>query len=85
LACHAPTSRQEVAIHLRQRTAGDLMTLQPMSVRPDTSLLDVLQLLLEHRIKRLPVVDDKGRLVGLLGRASVLQALSRDLGAESTS
>ncbi len=61
------------------------MTLQPMSVRPDTSLLDVLQLLLEHRIKRLPVVDDKGRLVGLLGRASVLQALSRDLGAESTS
>ena len=42
------------------------MTLQPMSVRPDTSLLDVLQLLLEHRIKRLPVVDDEGRLVGLL-------------------
>ena len=66
LASRAPTSRQEGAIHLRQRTAGDLMTLQPMSVRPDTSLLDALQLLLEHRIKRLPVVDDEGRLVGLL-------------------
>ena len=42
-------------------------------------------MLLEHHIKRLPVVDDEGRLVGLLGRGGVLQALSRDLGAESAS
>ncbi|MBN1813876.1 MAG: DUF190 domain-containing protein, partial [Anaerolineae bacterium] len=85
LASRAPVSRQEGVIHMRQRTAGDLMTPQPVSVHPDTPLLDALQLLLEHRIKRLPVVDDEGRLVGLLGRGGVLQMLSRELGAETES
>jgi len=85
LASRVPASQQEGAIRLRQRTASELMTPQPVSVRPDTPLLDALQLLLEHRIKRLPVVDDEGRLVGLLGRGGVLQALSRELGPESSS
>ncbi|MBU0609461.1 MAG: DUF190 domain-containing protein [Armatimonadetes bacterium] len=85
LASRVPASQQEGAIRLRQRTAGDLMTPQPVSVHPDTPLLDALQLLLEHRIKRLPVVNDEGRLVGLLGRGGVLQVLSRELGDESIS
>jgi CBS domain-containing protein len=41
--------------------------------------LTALNLLLEHHIKRLPVVDDAGRLVGLLGRGGVLQVLGREL------
>jgi CBS-domain-containing membrane protein len=32
--------------------------------------------MLEHSIKRLPVLDAQGRLVGLIGRAGVLQALA---------
>ncbi|MBN1136904.1 MAG: CBS domain-containing protein [Anaerolineae bacterium] len=47
-------------------------------------LMAALQLLLEHRVKRLPVVDKQGRLVGLLGRGGVLQALSHELRNEST-
>jgi CBS domain-containing protein len=85
LASRVPASQQEEAIRLRQRTASELMTPQPVTVRPHTPLLDALQLLLEHRIKRLPVVDDEGRLVGLLGRGGVLQVLSREMGADSTS
>jgi CBS domain-containing protein len=46
---------------------------------PDTSLLTALNLLLEHHVKRLPVVDEAGRLVGLLGRGGVLQILGREL------
>jgi len=84
LASRAPVGEQQGVIRLQQRTAGDLMTPQPVRVQPDTPLLDALQLLLEHRIKRLPVVDEEGRLVGLLGRGGVLQVLSRELGADST-
>jgi CBS domain-containing protein len=32
---------------------------------------------LEHKIKRLPVVDANGRLVGLVGRGGILQALGQ--------
>jgi len=75
-------SRRPGAIRLRKRTAGELMTPQPVCVRPDTPLLAALQLLLQHRVKRLPVVDEEGRLVGLLGRGGVLQVLNRALGPE---
>ena len=43
---------------------------------PVTSLADALQLLLSHHIKRLPVVDAAGRLVGLVGRGGILQVMA---------
>ena len=55
------------------------MTRDPVTVQPQTPLLEALGLLLSHKIKRLPVVDDEGRLVGLVGRSEVLQALSREI------
>jgi CBS domain-containing protein len=85
LTSRIPVGGQGTAIRLRRRTAGDLMTPDPVCVQPDTPLLAALQLLLEHRIKRLPVVDKEGRLVGLLGRGGVLQVLSRELESASRS
>jgi len=79
LMSRIPPSRQPGAIRVRQRTAGDVMTPDPVCVQTDTPLLVALQLLLRRRIKRLPVVDDDGRLIGLLGRGGVLQALSREI------
>ncbi len=61
------------------RTAEEFMTHNPVTVRPETALLDALHLLLKHRIKRLPVVDEAGQLVGLVGREDVLAALAADL------
>lgn len=74
-----PVGKKPAGVRLQQRTAADVMTPQPICVHPDTPLSAALQLLLEHRIKRLPVVDQEKRLVGLLGRGGVLQALSREL------
>lgn len=70
---------QTGSLHLQQRTAADVMTPNPICVQASTPLLSALQLLLAHHIKRLPVVDAQGRLVGLLGRAGVLQVLARSL------
>jgi CBS domain-containing protein len=66
-------------IDLAKRSAGAVMTAAPITVTPETPLLDALRLLLQHKIKRLPVVDEAGRLVGLVGRGDILQALAGDL------
>lgn len=55
--------------------AADLMTTPVITVHPDTPLTIALQLMTTHAVKRLPVVDAQGRLIGLLGRASVLRGL----------
>jgi CBS domain-containing protein len=68
-------ARPNDAFELDKRTAAQVMTQPVLTVTPDTSLVDALNLLLEHGIKRLPVVDGAGRLVGLVGRGGILQAL----------
>lgn len=64
--------------------AADLMTAPVVTVHPEDSLSIALHLMTEHGIKRLPVVDADGRLVGLLGRASVLRGLLEEPEREST-
>ena len=65
-------------IELTKRTADEVMTANPITVTPETPLLDALRLLLQHKIKRLPVVDAEGRMVGLVGRGAIMQALATD-------
>jgi CBS domain-containing protein len=57
------------------QTAAELMTAPVIAVRVDATLQDALRLMLDHQIKRLPVVDEQGRLLGLLGRGSLLAGL----------
>lgn len=81
LVSRLPLSQAD-SLHLSQRTAAEVMTGQVITVSPDTSLPEALRLLLTHQIKRLPVVDSQGRLVGLVGRGGILQALSQNLSSE---
>lgn len=73
-----PGSRP-AALALAGRTADEVMTAQPVTVTAETPLLEALRLLLQHKVKRLPVVDSEGRLVGLVGRGQILQALAQAL------
>lgn len=56
-------------------TAADLMTAPVTVVPQDISLYAALAIMLRDQIKRLPVVDEEGRLLGLLGRTSLLRGL----------
>jgi CBS domain-containing protein len=47
-------------------TVGDHMTRDPVTVLVDDHLADALDLMIEHRIRHLPVVDREGALVGML-------------------
>ncbi|HEY0999769.1 MAG TPA: CBS domain-containing protein [Streptosporangiaceae bacterium] len=54
------------------QTAGDLMTHRVVTVRPEDSVEHAAQLMHFLHVKRLPVVDGDGSLVGLVSRTDVL-------------
>ena len=52
----------------------ELMTPNPITVRPDTSVPDALHLMRERKVRRLPVIDSHGRLVGIVSDKDLLWA-----------
>ena len=59
---------------------GDVASRTPVAVAPDQDLDEAMELMAEHRVRRLPVVDD-GRLVGVLSQADVaLEAKEKKTG-----
>ena len=53
--------------------AADVMTVNPVTVRPDTRLDEAVALLVEKRISGLPVLDAEGSLVGILTESDLLR------------
>jgi CBS domain-containing protein len=58
-------------------TAGDLMTHMPVTVRPDDTVEQAARLMYALQVKRLPVVDAGGYLVGIVSRADLLAVFDR--------
>jgi CBS domain-containing protein len=58
------------------KIASDVMTPDPRTILADATLLTAIRAMADHRIKRLPVVDTQGCLVGLLSRADVLRVVA---------
>jgi len=54
-------------------TASDLMTPNPITVTLETPAMDIIRLLEEKHLIRMPVVDEKGILRGMVARRDVLQ------------
>lgn len=55
--------------------AGDLMSTDIISADPEDSVKDAATLMLEKSIGRLPVVDDTGKLVGIVSRRDIMKQL----------
>jgi CBS domain-containing protein len=58
-------------------TAGDLMTHPAVTITPEESVEHAARLMYNCRVKRLPVVDDTGYLVGIISRTDVLAVFDR--------
>ena len=54
------------------KTVRDVMTRSVLSVRPDAPLKEVARVLVERRISGVPVVDDTGRVVGVVSEGDLL-------------
>ncbi|XP_042473503.1 CBS domain-containing protein CBSX1, chloroplastic-like [Zingiber officinale] len=70
------------------RIIGDVMTPAPLVVQETTNLEDAARLLLETKYRRLPVIDNDGKLVGLITRGNVVRAalqIKRDIEKNSES
>jgi CBS domain-containing protein len=58
-------------------TVDEIMTSEVIAVDGETSLQRVLELLIKHRVKSLPVVDRRHNLVGIIAREDVMRAMER--------
>ena len=69
---------------LMRRTVADVMTSDFIYVGTDTRLTRVLQLMVDHRIRSMPVIDGDQRLVGVISREDVMRALQRCSGSKAS-
>jgi CBS domain-containing protein len=58
-------------------TAGGVMTSPLVTARPAWSVPEAARRMQQHHVKRLPVVDEAGRLVGIVSRRDLLQLFLR--------
>ncbi|MBI5129457.1 MAG: CBS domain-containing protein [Rhodopseudomonas palustris] len=61
---------------LMNRTVGDIMTPDFIYVHADTKLTRVLQLMVEHQTRSIPVLDADRKLEGIISREDVIKALA---------
>jgi CBS domain-containing protein len=57
--------------------AAELMTRHPITVGPGAALPEAARRMHEHRVKRLPVVDAEGRVLGIVSRRDLLKVFLR--------
>jgi acetoin utilization protein AcuB len=52
----------------------DRMTQNPVTVTPDTSVSEALNVMRQHKVRRMPVVDKQGHLTGIVAEKDLLYA-----------
>lgn len=54
------------------KTVADVMSSEVLTVRKDTPLKEAIQILAENKISALPVVEESGKLVGVLSEGDLM-------------
>jgi CBS domain-containing protein len=57
---------------MMSKTVAEVMSREPITVRPETALTEVIQILAARRISGLPVVDETGKLVGVVSETDLM-------------
>ena len=58
------------------QTVGEVMTSEAIAVTSEKSMREAAKLMHEKNVRRLPVVDDTGNVVGILTRGDILRAMA---------
>lgn len=56
---------------------GDIMSIPPITAYAGDDVRQVAAVLDERRIKRMPVVDEKGKLIGIISRADIVREMGK--------
>lgn len=57
----------------RETTVRDIMSEHPVSVHPDDSIEECMEVMTDKRIRHLPVLDEEGQLTGILSIGDVVK------------
>jgi len=60
------------------QTVGEVMSSDPVTVSPDKTLREAAKLMHDREVRRLPVIDSEGKLIGILTRGDVVRAMAAD-------
>ncbi len=66
---------------LEDVTAGDILTANPVSVTKDTDVMTLVDVLQNNHLIRVPVVDNKGNLIGIVARRDLLRGYLQTSGS----
>ena len=66
-------------VDLKMVSIGDVMSYELITVTESTTLIDTIKLMRQKGIRRIPVVNDKGTLEGLLSVDDLLELLAEQL------
>ena len=58
------------------RKVKDVMTTDVQTAEPDTPLVEIADIFEERHVRRVPVINDAGELVGIVSRANIVQAIA---------
>ena len=59
-------------------TARDAMTADPVACKADDDVDQAVRVMSERQVRRMPIVDEGGRLVGIIAQADVATRVNRD-------
>ncbi len=60
------------------QSVQDIMTRRLVTFRPETNVLEAIDTLLKHKISGAPVVDEEGKLIGVLSEIDCMETLIQD-------
>ena len=72
-----PKEYKEMLRRILGTTAKDIMTKKVVTISPDADLEELATLMVEKRVNPVPVVDDEGKLVGIVSQADVLRVIEK--------
>ncbi len=61
-------------LKIRDHKVSEYMSKPPIVVKADSTLIYTADLMMRHNIKTIPVVDDEGRLIGIVTKIGILKA-----------
>jgi CBS domain-containing protein len=54
------------------------MSKNPVTISPDKPLREAAKLIQDHKVQRLPVLDNVGKVIGILTRGDIIRAMAAE-------
>ncbi len=70
-----PSEYKEMLRKVLGTTAKDIMTKKVVTVSPDADLEELATLMVERKVNPVPVVDEEGKIVGIVSQADVVRVI----------